>query len=99
MTDLLVALFEFVGFVGFAVAFVYSYKNFRMTRHISVTWLLLSVSMVFLALFTFFNFLEWMDIYPQVMDEIQNSIFPIAIVSIFTAVLVAHDEFLKPISR
>ena len=99
MIDLLIASLNFIGFLGFVIAFVYSVKNFRKTQHISVTWLMMIVAMITFALFVFLNFLEWSGILPEIMDEIQDSIFPIAIVGIATSVLVSHYEFLKPVSR
>lgn len=99
MSDPLIASLDFIGFLGFLFALLYSYKNFQRTRYISTTWLLLTVSMVFLALFTFLNSLEWMGVYPEIIDNIQNSLFPVAIVSLFTSVLVSRGEFLKPLSK
>ncbi len=99
MVDLLIASLDFIGFLGFTVAFVYSIRNFYNTRHISLTWLLLVVAMSFLMLFSFLNVLEWVDFYPSTMDEIQNSALVAAIVSIFTSVLITREEFFKPVSR
>ncbi|MBI2084231.1 MAG: hypothetical protein HYT70_01275 [Candidatus Aenigmarchaeota archaeon] len=106
MANTLIVLLDFIGFLGFTVAFVYSLKNFQKTRHISVTWLPFTLGMAFLAAFLFSNILEWsdfhlevLDIHPQTLDEIENSILVAAIVSIFTSVLVTREEFLKPVSR
>ena len=99
MTDLFIASLDFVGFLGFAIAFVYSYKNYQKTKHISLTWLLFTIAMVFLSLFSFLNFLEWSGVYPEIIDEIQNSLFPIAIVSMSTFILVTYEGFLKPMSK
>ncbi|MBI2005611.1 MAG: hypothetical protein HYS80_02510 [Candidatus Aenigmarchaeota archaeon] len=99
MIDLLITSLNFIGFLGFVIAFVYSVKNFRKTQHISSTWLMMAVATMALALFAFLNFLEWSDILPEIMDEIQDSILPIAVVIIATSVLVSHYEFLKPVSR
>jgi high-affinity Fe2+/Pb2+ permease len=97
MTDILIAGLDFIGFLGFFMAFIFSYKNFQKTRNISPIWLMFAVSMVFLSLFAFLNSLEWLDIYPQVIDQIQNSLLPVSVVSLFMFVLVTHEGFMKPV--
>lgn len=99
MTEPLIALFDFVGFLGFAFALLYSYKNFQKTKQISSVWLLLTISMVFLALFNFLSFLQWSNVYPETMDEMKDAMLMIGVVGIFTSVIVSQQDFLKPVTR
>ncbi|HLC51579.1 MAG TPA: hypothetical protein VJH90_04395 [archaeon] len=96
MTDLLIAFLNLVGTLGFLLAFAYSYKNYRMTRFISSTWLLLSLSMVILAIFFSMNILQWLDIDADLFDQIQNALMPVAIFSLIVSIIVFEKEPIRP---
>lgn len=97
MQDLLIALLDFIGFSGFAYA---TYKNFRIaktTAYFRGPWTVLTVATAFLAIWAFFVMLEWLDIWPGLLDELQQITIAVAFGLIMCYIILGRHGLMKPI--
>jgi uncharacterized membrane protein len=99
MSDLLIVSLDCLALIGSVIAIFYSYKSFRETRFISSSWLVFLVAMIFLAAFNLFIALEWVGIESEIMNTLEDAMFPLAIVCLFIVALVTHEEFIKPVTK
>lgn len=93
----LIPFLDFIGFLGFMAASIYAYKNFQGTKSISSVWILFLISMVFAAAWSLMVSLEWFGVYPTILDEAEESIFPIVITLLAVFSIISYTEIIKPV--
>lgn len=87
------AVFDIIATVIFFMTFVYSMKNYKMTKHINDFWIVFSIASFIAFAWTLIVSLEWIGVYPLVMDEIEQAI----VASMATAFAIAATSFIRPI--
>ena len=90
------AVIDVVGVIGFLVAALYGWRNYRKTMHIGVTWLIYVFAMLFYAAFAVLTALEVMGVYPAVLEEAGQPLFAVAVAGLVGFAMVASVEPVKP---
>ncbi len=94
--DVIIASMDFFGFLGFLVALVYGWENYRQTMGIGVTWLSYVMAISFYAAFALMTSLEWFGVLPAILDAAQMPIFSAAVTLTAVFAIVSSVETVKP---
>ena len=94
----IVAIFDTIGAMSLLIAFFISLQNYKKTREISSYWLVLSAA-IFLGFFWASSVaLEWLGLYPEIIDEMQQAIIASSATAFAIAALITAASFVKPTS-
>ncbi len=92
----LITLFDFIGTLGFLGACVIAVRNYTLTKHANAYWLVFAVASFIGMVWAGSVTLEWLNVAPAVLDDVQQSIAAASITGFAIAALLTTTSFIRP---
>ena len=90
--NIIIVIIESVAFLFWVLAFRYSRRLYKKTFYATTSWFFIGTAVLFLGLASLTNIVQWLDIFPDVSEELQEIFVGIASFALVGVVLSHYRE-------